>query len=215
MISWSVVISGSPIHRNFVLVGTYAKRFDINVKGKLSEQVDKFYCQNIRIFNGCKVRIENSVTQVTVRHHKARRVMPNSYPRDGIFCSHPATIMDSFSCVLFLWQSYLSLNMCSFINFILKTTFSIKKCLVRHPSTTSWHHAQGRTYTPSCKTETSRMGDFVRYIPTEISTCWQVQGNVISARKCHLTPGGERQLLCMTSGCLFDFHQMLQRQHCK
>ena len=35
--------------------------------------------QIIRIFNGCEVRIENSVTRVTVRHHDACRVMPNSY----------------------------------------------------------------------------------------------------------------------------------------
>ena len=36
---------------------------------------------NIRILNGCGVRIENSVMRVTVRHHKACRVMPNSYPK--------------------------------------------------------------------------------------------------------------------------------------
>ena len=34
----------------------------------------------IKIFNGCEVRIENSVTRVTVRHREACRVMPNSYP---------------------------------------------------------------------------------------------------------------------------------------
>ena len=34
----------------------------------------------IRIFNGCEVRIENSFTRVTVRHHEACRVKPNSYP---------------------------------------------------------------------------------------------------------------------------------------
>ena len=36
-------------------------------------------CQMIiRIFNGCEVQIENSVTRVTVRHHEARRVIANS-----------------------------------------------------------------------------------------------------------------------------------------
>ena len=30
--------------------------------------------------NGCEVRIENSFTRVTVRHHETCRVMPNSYP---------------------------------------------------------------------------------------------------------------------------------------
>ena len=36
--------------------------------------------QNIIIFNGCDVWIENSVTRVTVRHQETCRVMPNSYP---------------------------------------------------------------------------------------------------------------------------------------
>ena len=34
----------------------------------------------IRTFNGHEVRIENSITRVTVRHHKTCRVMLNSYP---------------------------------------------------------------------------------------------------------------------------------------
>ena len=34
----------------------------------------------VRIFNVCEVRIENFVTRVTVWHHEARRVVPNSYP---------------------------------------------------------------------------------------------------------------------------------------
>ena len=38
--------------------------------------------------NGSSVQIENSVTRVTVRHHEARQVMPNSYPREGIFNGH-------------------------------------------------------------------------------------------------------------------------------
>ena len=46
--------------------------------------------------NGCEVLIENSVTRVTVRHHEACRVMPNSYPSDGIFNLHRRTIMDFF-----------------------------------------------------------------------------------------------------------------------
>ena len=36
------------------------------------------------VFNGCEVLIENSITRVTVRLHEACRVMPNSYPSDGI-----------------------------------------------------------------------------------------------------------------------------------
>ena len=63
-----------------------------------------FLNRNIRIFNGCEVLIENSVTRVTVRHHEACRVMPNSYPSDGIFNLHRRYIMDSFffSGILFL-----------------------------------------------------------------------------------------------------------------
>ena len=49
----------------------------------------------IRIFNGCEVLIENSVTRVTFRHHEACQVMPNSYPSDGILNLHLRTIMDS------------------------------------------------------------------------------------------------------------------------
>ena len=51
---------------------------------------------SIRIFNGCEVLIENSVTRVTVRHHEACRVMPNSYTSDGIFSLHRRSIMDTF-----------------------------------------------------------------------------------------------------------------------
>ena len=76
--------------------------------------------KNIRIFNGCEVLIENSVTRVTVRHHEACRVMPNRYPSDGTFNLHRRTIMDSFSCILFLQQLHSDLNMCCFINFTLK-----------------------------------------------------------------------------------------------
>ena len=66
-------------------------------------------CPNMRIFNGYEVLIENFVTRVTVRYHEACRVMPNSYPSVGIFSFHRRTIMDSFSCILFLWQLHLDL----------------------------------------------------------------------------------------------------------
>ena len=46
--------------------------------GLLAENMEPL--KAIRTFNGCEVRIENSVTRVTVRHHKACQVMPNSYP---------------------------------------------------------------------------------------------------------------------------------------
>ena len=37
--------------------------------------------KNIRILNGSEVRIENSVTRVTVQHHEACWVMTNSYSK--------------------------------------------------------------------------------------------------------------------------------------
>ena len=36
--------------------------------------------KNIRIFNSFEVGIENFVTRVTVQHHEAFQVIPNSYP---------------------------------------------------------------------------------------------------------------------------------------
>ena len=75
----------------------------------------------IRIFNGCELRIKNSVTTVTVQHRDACRVMPNSYleSRDLQFApNNQTTIMDTFSGILFIRQLHLGLNMYSFINFM-------------------------------------------------------------------------------------------------
>ena len=49
-----------------------------------------------RIHNGSSVQMENSGTRVTVRHHSVSLVIPNSYPRDGIFNQHLTTIKDSY-----------------------------------------------------------------------------------------------------------------------
>ena len=77
--------------------------------------------------------IANFVTRGTVRNHEACRVMPNSYPSDGIFNLHRRTIMDSFSCILFLRQLHLDLNMCLFHQVYAKITtfFSMKKSSVQ------------------------------------------------------------------------------------
>ena len=75
--------------------------------------------QSKRIFNSCEVQIENSVTRVTVRHLEACRVMPNSYPSDGIFNLHRKTIMDSFSCIHFLRKLYFNVRMHYYINIML------------------------------------------------------------------------------------------------
>ena len=46
----------------------------------------------------CKLKILS--LGITVRHHSARLVMPNSYPRDGIFNQHLTTIKDSYILLL-------------------------------------------------------------------------------------------------------------------
>ena len=43
----------------------------------------------------CELKIP--VLGITVRHHLASLVMPNSYPRDGIFNPHLTTIKVSYS----------------------------------------------------------------------------------------------------------------------
>ena len=53
-----------------------------------------------RIHTGSLVQIENSITRVTVWHHKACQAMPNSYPSDGIYSQHLTTINDSCSEIL-------------------------------------------------------------------------------------------------------------------
>ena len=45
-----------------------------------------------------------SLGMITVWHHSANLVMPNSYPRDRIFNPHLATIKDSY--ILFLTKKY-------------------------------------------------------------------------------------------------------------
>ena len=68
----------------------------------------------IRLFIGCELGIENSVTSVTVQHRESCGVILT----DGIFNLHQTSIMDSFSCILFLRQLHLGLNMYSFLNFM-------------------------------------------------------------------------------------------------
>ena len=62
-------------------------------------QLSKAESARKRIHNGSSVQIENSVTRVTVRHHSASLVMPNSYPRDWISNRHLTTIKDSYSLI--------------------------------------------------------------------------------------------------------------------
>ena len=57
------------------------------------------------------MRIGNSVTRVTVRHREACRVMPNSYPEWRDFQFALNNHFGFFSCILFLRQLHLGLNM--------------------------------------------------------------------------------------------------------
>ena len=45
----------------------------------------------------CELKIPS--LGITVRHHLASLVMPNSYPREGIFNQHLTTIKDSYNLV--------------------------------------------------------------------------------------------------------------------
>ena len=60
-------------------------------------QMSKAEYARKRIHNGSSVQIENSATRITDRHHSASLVMPNSYPRDGIFNQRLRTIKDSYN----------------------------------------------------------------------------------------------------------------------
>ena len=86
----------------------------------------------IRIFNGCEVRIENSVKRVTVRHHEACRVRPNSYPEWRNFQFAPNSHYGFFFLHTFPSTSAFKLEHALFYRFYAKiTVFFIKKCSVR------------------------------------------------------------------------------------
>ena len=125
----------------------------------------------IRIFNGRRVRIENSVKRITVWHHEAWRVMPNHYPLWQNFNSNPTTITDSF--ILFFLQLHFRLEYVIFYQSYLKITFFGSEMFGSAPLLYNdvetfggnWHenefktsklsyrrHAWELCYTPSCKT---------------------------------------------------------------
>ena len=89
-------------------------------------------------FNGCEVRIENSVTRVTVRHHETSRVMPNSYPELRNFQFAPNHHYGFFFLHTVPSKILFKLGYALFYQFNAEITiFSIKKCSVRLLSTTS------------------------------------------------------------------------------
>ena len=114
---------------NLIFTSVSAKRFGVNVEERsrtelfliekcsyfsvklIKQHIFKSKCNNLlskeeyarkRIHNCSSVLIENSVTRVTVRIHPASLVMPNSYPRDGIFNQHLTTIKDSYIVTCFM-----------------------------------------------------------------------------------------------------------------
>ena len=60
--------------------------------------------KDIRIWNSCKVRLENSVMRINVWHQEACRVMPNSYSKWRNFHWTIIILWILFSCIHFLQQ---------------------------------------------------------------------------------------------------------------
>ena len=55
----------------------------------------------IRILHGCEVRIENSISRVTIWHHEALLSDGKLILRDEIFYPQRTLMFDSFSCIPF------------------------------------------------------------------------------------------------------------------
>ena len=93
---------------------------------------------------------------LSVHSLKKKRLSDES---DGILNSHRTTIIDSFSCILFLRRLYLSLNMhlifCQFYSKMCR--FSTKICSVRHLQLSNVMHEV--VLHPSCKIEIPRTGE--------------------------------------------------------
>ena len=54
---------------------------------------------------GVRLRIEKFFPRVIVRHHEACGVMPNDDPERQIFHLYRTSMMDSFSCIRFDFQT--------------------------------------------------------------------------------------------------------------
>ena len=117
----------------------------------------------VRIINGCKVWIENSVTRRTTSHHEDRRVMPNGYIEWRNFHFGPKSDHGFFILYTFSSTKVSMFNYALFYKFYAKlSTFPVKKCSFRNLRTTlsskhleeksSWRHARESSYSPWCKT---------------------------------------------------------------
>ena len=108
----------------------------------------------IRIFNGCEVRIENSVTRVLFGITRlAEWCWTVSYPSDGIFNSHRPTIIDYFffltlpSTIVFKLEYALFFSIFDHGMFGSAPIYDILTSCTRS------------SYSPSCKTEIFRTGE--------------------------------------------------------
>ena len=115
------------------------------------------------------MRIENSITRVTVRHHEVCRVMPNSYPEwqnfqftpnnhYGFFFLHtfPSTIAFKLEIQYALFYQFYAKTNIFFIkkysvHLLSKTLMSKLQKMVEN-DVKNWCHARELSYTPSCKT---------------------------------------------------------------
>ena len=77
---------------------------------------------NVRIFNGRKVRIENSPRRVNVWHHKALPSDAEQLSREWIFHSNQTTITHYFSCITLLSTIAFRLEYVLFYHFYAKIT---------------------------------------------------------------------------------------------
>ena len=103
------------------------------VRSSISQQTQflhKYCLLHVRLFNGCGKRIENLSQGQLFGITRLGRV----------FKSHRKTIIDSFSCILFLLQLHLSLNVCYFINFTLK--YLTLQSRADRFSSSQWHWCQ-------------------------------------------------------------------------
>ena len=84
--------------------------------------------RHIRIFNGCEVRIENSVMTETIRLHEASLLMPNSYLEWRNFQFAPNNHWFFF---LHTLSSTIEFKFKYALFYAKMCTFFIKKCLVK------------------------------------------------------------------------------------
>ena len=139
----------------------FTRWMDISVEAKpkvfltkiylLQRKLDKNITQSMQekesiMVVRCELKIPS--LGITVRHHSASLVLPNSYPRDGIFSLHLTTIKDSYNtlpkawaCVLKAngWMSKFSLNLHAVSMYTKKRNKTLGQLHVSIPRRVSMH----------------------------------------------------------------------------